>query len=94
MCWMLDVTRQGYYAWTKRGPSRRDRDDSALKTKMRALFEFHKKRYGVRGIYAELCRGGVRVGCVLTSCDGLAGESPAGVAAKRSCSWWPAGGET
>jgi hypothetical protein len=28
------------------------------------------------------------------SCDGLAGESPVGVAAKRPRSWWPAGGET
>ncbi len=27
------------------------------------------------------------------SCDGLAGESPAGVAAKRPRSWWPAEGE-
>jgi hypothetical protein len=34
------------------------------------------------------------VGCVLTSCDGLAGGSPVGVAAKRPRSWWPAEGET
>ena len=27
------------------------------------------------------------------SCDGLAGESPAGVVAKRPRSWWPAEGE-
>ncbi|MGH3627603.1 MAG: hypothetical protein ACRDRL_09210 [Sciscionella sp.] len=31
--------------------------------------------------------------CVLPSCDGLAGESPAGVVAKQPRSWWPAGGE-
>lgn len=62
MCGMLGVTRQGYYAWKGRGPSQRDRDDSALKTKIKTLFEFHKKRYGVRRIHAELCRGGVRVG--------------------------------
>lgn len=35
----------------------------------------------------------VGVECVLTSCGGLAGESPVGVAAKRPCSWWPAEGE-
>jgi putative transposase len=62
MCGMLGVTRQGYYAWKGRGPSQRDRDDSALKTKIRTLFEFHKKRYGVRRIHAELLRSGVRVG--------------------------------
>lgn len=61
MCRMLNVTRQGYYAWKKRVPSQRDRDDSALRTKIKALFEFHKKRYGVRRIHAELRRGGVRV---------------------------------
>ncbi len=32
--------------------------------------------------------------CVLQSCDGLTGESPVGVAAKRPRSWWPARGET
>lgn len=61
MCRMLGVTRQGFYLWKNRGPSQRDRDDSALKTKIKALFEFHKKRYGVRRIHAELQRGGVRV---------------------------------
>ena len=62
MCQMLGVSRQGYYAWTKREPSQRDRDEPALKTKIKALFELPKKRYGVRRIHAELCRGGVRVG--------------------------------
>ncbi|MGH3913783.1 MAG: IS3 family transposase [Pseudonocardiaceae bacterium] len=62
MCRMLGVTRQGYYARKQRGPSQRDRDDSVLKTKIKRLFEVHKKRYGVRRIYTELCRGGVRVG--------------------------------
>jgi putative transposase len=61
MCRILEVTRQGYYAWKKRGPSQRHRNDSALRTKIKALFEFHKKRYGVRRIHAELRRGGVRV---------------------------------
>ena len=61
MCRMLEVTRQGYYRWKSRGPSRHDRDDSALKTKITTLFEAHRGRYGVRRIHAELRRGGVRV---------------------------------
>lgn len=61
MCRMLGVSRQGFYQWKKRAPSQRDRDDSALKTKITALFEFHKKRYGVRRIHAELVRSGLRV---------------------------------
>jgi transposase InsO family protein len=61
MCHMLGVSRQGYYQWKKRAPSQHDRDDSALSTKIRAIFELHEKRYGVRRIHAELLRGGVRV---------------------------------
>lgn len=62
MCRMLEVTRQGFYKWRSRKPSQREKDDSALRSKIKALFEFHKKRYGVRRIHAELQRGGVRVG--------------------------------
>jgi transposase InsO family protein len=58
---MLGVSRQGFYQWKKRVPSRHDRDDSALSSKIRAIFEFHEKRYGVRRVYAELLRSGVRV---------------------------------
>ena len=45
MCRMLGVSRQGYYAWRNRGPSQRERDNVTLKTKIKVLFEFHKKRY-------------------------------------------------
>jgi transposase InsO family protein len=58
---MLMVTRQGFYQWKKRLPSRHDRDDSVLKTKITAIFGLHKKRYGVRRIHAELVRSGTRV---------------------------------
>lgn len=61
MCHMLGVTRQGFYRWMKWVPSQRDRDDSMLKAKIRAIFEFHRKRYGVRRIHAELLRSGVQV---------------------------------
>jgi transposase InsO family protein len=61
MCRMLMVTRQGFYQWKKRLPSRHDRDDSVLKTKITAIFGLHKKRYGVRRIHAELVRSGTRV---------------------------------
>jgi hypothetical protein len=44
--------------------------------------------------YRALSRKMVGLWCVLPSCDGLAGESPAGVVAKQPRSWWPAEGET
>ena len=61
MCTMLGVSRQGYYAWKTRGPSRRERDDQTLKTRIKAIFDHHKGRYGVRRIFRELKRGGVAV---------------------------------
>jgi transposase InsO family protein len=61
MCRMLDVTRPGYYQWLKRGASQRDRDDAALLVSITAIFELHKKRYGVRRVHAELRRSGTRV---------------------------------
>lgn len=61
MCRMLEVSRQGFYQWKKRGRSQHDRDDSVLRVKVGAIFEFHKKRYGVRRVHAELLRSGVRV---------------------------------
>jgi transposase InsO family protein len=61
MCRMLEVSRQGFYQWKNRGPSQHDRDDSTLRRKIAAIFEHHKKRYGVRRVHAELLRSGVRV---------------------------------
>jgi hypothetical protein len=42
-------------------------------------------RGGVGGLARSVCPG---------SGDGLAGESPVSVVAKRRCSWWPVEGET
>jgi transposase InsO family protein len=61
MCRMLGVTRQGFYQWKKRGASRHDRDDATLASKIRVIFEHHKRRYGVRRVHAELLASGVRV---------------------------------
>lgn len=61
MCSMLGVSRQGYYAWKRRGPSRHAQDDATLKTKIKAIFDHHRGRYGVRRIFRELTPGGVAV---------------------------------
>lgn len=58
---MLEVSRQGYYAWKKRGPSQHEKDDATLSTKIKAIFDFHKGRYGVRRVFNELRRQGVKV---------------------------------
>jgi transposase InsO family protein len=61
MCRKLAVSRQGYYAWKKRGLSQREKDDAALSAKIKEIFAFHQGRYGVRRIFAELRRRGVAV---------------------------------
>jgi len=61
MCELLDVTRQGYYAWKKRGPSARARSDRVLTAQVRAVFAENKGRYGSPRIARELRGRRVRI---------------------------------
>ncbi len=61
MCDNLGVSRQGYYAWKKRGPSQHDKTDATLSAKIKVIFDEHRGRYGVRRIFRELRRQGVAV---------------------------------
>ena len=61
MCEMLEVSRQGYYAWKKRAPSARQKQDVTLTTLIAAIHEAHKGRYGIDRIHADLARNGYRV---------------------------------
>jgi putative transposase len=76
MCRLLGVSASGYYAWTKRRPSRRAETDAALLTKIHVA---HAASYGVPRIHAELAATGIRVGrkrvARLMSQAGLAGVS-------------------
>jgi len=58
MCEMLEVSRQGYYAWKKRAPSARQKEDVTLTTLIAAIHEAHKGRYGIDRIHADLARPG------------------------------------
>ena len=61
MCEMLGVSRQGYYAWKKRAPSARQKEDVTLTTLIVAIHDAHKGRYGIDRIHADLARNGYRV---------------------------------
>ena len=61
MCEMLEVSRQGYYAWKKRAPSARQKADVTLTTLIVAIHDAHKGRYGIDRIHADLARNGYRV---------------------------------
>jgi transposase InsO family protein len=62
MCRMLGVSRQGYYAWVSRDPSKRYLEDVKLTEMITEVHERHKGRYGVDRIRRELALRGVRVG--------------------------------
>jgi putative transposase len=62
MCQLLGVSPSGYYAWTKRQPSRRARADAALVAEIRTAHEASRGTYGVPRIHAELAAKGIRVG--------------------------------
>ena len=56
LCRVLRVSRSGFYAWSKRGPSQRQVEDEAL---LREIVEIHKashETYGVPRVHAALRR--------------------------------------
>ena len=79
MCRLLDVSPSGYYAWTKRRPSRRARTDTVLIAEIRAAHAASRRTYGVPRIHADLAARGLRVGrkrvARLMAAAGLAGVS-------------------
>lgn len=62
MCGMLDVSRQGYYAWLSREPSKRKLDDERLMGLIMVIHEENKGRYGIDRIHRELAKRGYRTG--------------------------------
>ena len=62
MCRLLGVSPSGYYAWTKRQPSRRARADAALVAEIRTAHHASRGTYGAPRIHAELAAKGIRVG--------------------------------
>ena len=62
MCRVLEVSPSGYYAWLKRAPSQRKRDDDALSEQIRQIHRDSRGTYGSPRIHAELQDEGVPVG--------------------------------
>ena len=61
MCQVLGVSRSGYYAWARRGPSALARADAELLTQIREIHEESRRCYGAPRVHVEL-RDGVGVG--------------------------------
>jgi putative transposase len=62
LCRVLDVSRSGFYAWSRRPASQRSFDDSRLVAEVAAIFDENNRRYGSQRITRELRDNGVRVG--------------------------------
>ena len=61
MSQVLEVSRSGYYAWTKRPPSRRCLERQRLDLEIKAVYEAHKGRAGSPKITVELQERGRKV---------------------------------
>lgn len=51
---MLNVTRQGYWAWERRPQSQRRREDERLKPRILAAWNDSDQTYGAPRLHAEL----------------------------------------
>ena len=59
MCDVLEVSRSGFYHWTKRGPSLRARSNRKLDRRRGEIFGHHRQCYGVPRITDELHDEGI-----------------------------------
>jgi len=62
MCRVLEVSTSGYYAWRKRRPSARARDDAVLSRRIQEIHAKSRGTYAAPRIHAELVALSVRVG--------------------------------
>lgn len=63
LCSVLNVTRQGFWAWQRRPASARRREDERLKQRILAAWRDSDETYGAPRVHAELrLAGGVGVG--------------------------------
>ena len=62
MCMLLHVSASGYYAWRRRGPSRRQLDDMVLLAHIRARFAQSNGTYGSPRMHVDLREDGLAIG--------------------------------
>jgi transposase InsO family protein len=62
LCEVLEVSRSGYYAWTKRKPPERAKKDAELAADIVAVHKSSRGTYGSPRVHVELRARGKRVG--------------------------------
>ena len=68
MCLAMNVSRSGYYAWKRRGKSRRALENEELDQAIREVHRRNSGRYGSPRIAKELEARGVRCSEILQWC--------------------------
>jgi putative transposase len=62
MCDALGVSRSGFFAWLRRGPSERAKSDELVGAKVRASFLMSDRTYGARRVWRDVLAEGVACG--------------------------------
>jgi putative transposase len=62
LCFVLEVSRSGYYAWTKRSRSVRAERDDALTVEIATTHKRSRRTYGSPRVHQDLRAHGIRVG--------------------------------
>jgi putative transposase len=62
LCRVLEVSRSGFHAWQRRGPSDRELSDAALAVEIEAIYVASGQTYGAPRVHRWLGRQGYRVG--------------------------------
>jgi putative transposase len=62
LCEALGVSRSGFHAWLRRGPSARSIADEELTTKVRASFIASARTYGARRVWRDVLADGASCG--------------------------------
>jgi putative transposase len=59
LCRVLEVSRSGYYAWRRRGPSSRVQEDKVLAERIRSIHRASRGTYGAPRVRAKLAAEGI-----------------------------------
>ena len=62
LCRVLEVSGAGFYAWRRRRPCRRERQNAKLLVAIEAIHQDSRRTYGSPRVHAELLERGHRVG--------------------------------
>ena len=62
LCKALDVSRSGFHAWLRRGPSARETADEGLTAKIRSSFVGSARTYGARRVWRDVLAEGLSCG--------------------------------